>query len=105
MYAKGAVDGDQREKSLFCVLWKDVSFVDPELDVKIESVEDGIKLILSAKNYARTVNISIQGRDDLEYSDNYFDILPGDTKTVFIKGKNIDNSKPVVNTWLDKWKH
>ena len=105
MFAKGTFDGDLREKTLFCVLWKDVSFAEPELDVKFEDIADGVKVIITTKNYARTVNISMADRDDLEYSDNYFDILPGDTKTVIVKGKNIDKSKIVVKNWLEKWEH
>ena len=105
MFAKGEVDGDARDASLFCTLWKDVNFVEPELDTKIEKTADGVMVTVNTKNYARCVNVTIPEKDDVEYSDNYFDILPGCTKTVFVKGNDIKAEDVVVRNWMDKWEY
>lgn len=104
MFSKGTLGNDYRETSLFCSLWKYINFVDPQLEVVVESVSDGIKTIIKTKNYARTVNLVLEDNDEALYSDNYFDILPGSVKTVLITGENLDSSKLKVRNWLDEWK-
>jgi len=105
MYAKGEIDGELYETSLFCSLWNDVEFVKPEIQVLFDTIDDGVKVTLNTKNYARCVNIALLNRDDIEYSDNYFDMLPGSMKTVLIKGKGIMTEDVVVRNWLDKWEY
>lgn len=103
MFAKGVFGGDLRETTIFSHLWKDIKFIEPELDVNFENIENGVKVSLKAKNYARMVNIVLKDRDDLVYSDNYFDLMPGEVKSVMIKGKDIDVKSLIVRNWLDKW--
>ena len=103
MYAKGVIGGDNREATLFKALWKDIEFVEPELKVNFEKIDNGIKAIITTKNYARTINIASPVREDLIYSDNYFDLMPGCTKEIIIKGNDIDSDDLVVRHWLDVW--
>jgi beta-mannosidase len=60
---------------------KDLKLIDPQLNTNIVEKEEIIELNISAKYLAKNVFIHA---DDLEeqFSDNYFDILPGDTVTV-----------------------
>ncbi|MBO5007322.1 MAG: hypothetical protein J6D26_00610 [Clostridia bacterium] len=103
MYAKGIIGGDERDATIFSGLWKDITFAEPGLSVEYEEVPEGIKARISTKNYARVVNIACLNREDLIYSDNYFDMMPGSVKTVMIKGKDINIKDLIVRNWLDKW--
>lgn len=103
MYAKGVIGEDNRETTLFKALWKDIEFVEPELRVDYEKIDNGIKAIITTKNYARTINIASPVREDLIYSDNYFDLMPGCTKEIIITGKDINSDDLVVRHWLDVW--
>ena len=105
MFAKGEVGGEERVATLFCSLWKDVQFTEPELKASFETVKDGIVVTLNTKNYARCVNISVMNRDDVSYCDNYFDMLPGGEKKVMIFGENINAEDIDIRTWMDKWEY
>ncbi|MDK2807707.1 MAG: beta-mannosidase [Clostridiales bacterium] len=58
-------------------------FQDPKLSV---TVEDGKTLCISAKAYAKSVEIR-NANDDLILSDNFFDMNPGERRIEIIKGK------------------
>lgn len=105
MFAKGTVNGDERVATLFCSLWKDVQFAEPELKASFETVEGGVVVTLKTKNYARCVNLSVLNRDDVTYCDNYFDMLPGSEKKVMIFGENIKTEDINIRTWMDKWEY
>ncbi|MBR6381119.1 MAG: glycoside hydrolase family 2 protein [Lachnospiraceae bacterium] len=63
---------------------KAFDFKDPRFAAEILS-EDGklehAKIRLTAREFARRVCVSVEGADVL-FSDNFFDLLPGETKTV-----------------------
>lgn len=65
---------------LFCPP-KHYRFIDPQLTVR----SDGDFLIVTAKTYARSVEIRNK-EDDLLLSDNFFDMNPGERKVRIIKG-------------------
>ena len=103
MYANGEIGGASYQTSMFATLWKDIEWVEPEISVSYENVGNGVMATFKTKNYARCVNLTVAGRDDLTYSDNYFDMLPDTEKTVFINGVDIDTKDIKMRTWLDKW--
>lgn len=105
MYAKGEIGGKIYQTSMFGTLWKEIEWVEPELGVSYKAVDGGVEAIFTAKNFARCVNLAVLDRDDLIYSDNYFDMLPNSKKTVLIKGKDIDLNSVKVRNWLDKWEY
>lgn len=65
---------------LFCPP-KHYCFIDPELTVRSE----GDSLVVTAKAYARSVEIRNK-KDDLLLSDNYFDMNPGERRIRILKG-------------------
>ncbi len=65
---------------LFCPP-KHYRFIDPQLTVR----SDGDYLIVTAKAYARSVEIRNK-QDDLLLSDNFFDMNPGKRKIRILKG-------------------
>lgn len=75
---KGIVSGGT---VLFCAP-KHFAFADPELEVRAE----GQELVVTAKAYARSVEI-INENDDMLLEDNYFDMNAGERRVRILKGK------------------
>jgi beta-mannosidase len=62
---------------------KDLALEKPEIKINIERIDSGYKIELGSGKLAKDVYMSME--DDGFFSDNYFDLLPGLTKTVEIK--------------------
>ena len=54
----------------------------------------GDKIIIKANTYAKYVQLSFQ-ENEVIFSDNYFDLLPGVTKTITYK--NTDDRKDILS--------
>lgn len=59
-----------------------------EVKMNITAVENGDLIRLSTNRLAK--NVVIQTEADGFFSDNYFDLLPGENKTVYFRSKNND---------------
>jgi beta-mannosidase len=60
---------------------KHVSFKDPEIKTSIRKTNGELMIAVTAKTLARFVELKFQGVD-VTFSDNYFDVPPGQTVTV-----------------------
>jgi beta-mannosidase len=74
------------------------------VNVNVEPVNNGYQLTLSSERLAK--NVFIGTEIDGFFSDNYFDLLPGERKTVLFKTERIlddpakaFNTKSLVDTW------
>ena len=103
MFVKGIVGEIKHEDTLFGALWKDIHWPEPEIDVVYETVVDGIKATVKSKRYARAVNFASRTRSDLVYEDNYFDLMPGSEKAIFIKGENLTDVEIIMRDWTSEW--
>ncbi|HEY1741980.1 MAG TPA: glycoside hydrolase family 2 protein [Granulicella sp.] len=56
------------------------------ITAEISQVEDGYNLTLSSAALARSVYVSF-GELDVQFSDNYFDLLPGEKQTIHLTSK------------------
>jgi beta-mannosidase len=75
----GSQDG-----TVFFVLPKDFRFRDPHPEVTVEEQEDGFLLRVRTDCFTRCLGITtVQG--DAIFSDNYFDLSPGQERTVFAR--------------------
>ncbi|HUO34903.1 MAG TPA: glycoside hydrolase family 2 protein [Candidatus Acidoferrum sp.] len=70
--------------TLFFASYKDLQLPAPKITADLTQASDGYHLKLSSNVYARDVYVSF-GDYDAAYSDNYFDILPGQTVEITIK--------------------
>ena len=78
-------DGSRIYESIIpCALLKDMELPECCLTTGIEPVAGGYEVTVSTDNFARAVWLTIQGTDH-HFSDNFFDLLPGTSKTVSIK--------------------
>jgi len=73
--------GDQEGTVLF-VLPKDFRFRKPHPEVTVEEREDGFLLRLRSDCFVRCLGITTTEGDAI-FSDNYFDLSPGQERTVF----------------------
>lgn len=71
------------ENNYFLTRYKDIDFPKATLVTKAVAAGDGFDVTLSSDVYARGVFLSINGIDNF-FSDNYFDLLPGEKKTVHV---------------------
>jgi len=65
--------------------------VAPKIESSLTKVEGGYSLILRSALFARNVYVS-PGDLDVQVSDNYFDLLPGEPVTIMLK-----TSSPLEN--------
>lgn len=63
---------------------KDMHYRRPDISVKTEKADNGYEMNLTSDVFARGVYLSIKGMEHF-FSDNYFDILPGETVTVHLE--------------------
>lgn len=68
---------------------KHFSFVDPELEAVLNEEQDQFVITVKAKAYARFVGLDFKERDAI-FSDNYFDMSGGTTRTITIAKKDLD---------------
>lgn len=87
-------------------LWKNVAWVNPELDVKIERKCDKCAtLTITAKSaFARMVNVLVPDLAATTISDNFFDMEKGETKVIELKADKPFATEDIeVLNWLDNW--
>jgi beta-mannosidase len=87
------------ENTYFFVEPKDLQLPLTELDLKWDGIKDGgsetedkFEIRISTTHYARMVELNISARKAY-FSDNYFDILPGEEKKVLIKTDNLSRGE------------
>lgn len=62
---------------------KYMNFTAPKLNTEVKAVGDGYDVTVTTDIFARGVFFSLEGIDNF-FSDNYFDILPGGTRTIHV---------------------
>jgi beta-mannosidase len=69
---------------LFFASFKDLQLPVPKIDAELMQSGDAYKLKLNSNLFARDVYVSV-GDYDATYSDNYFDLIPGESVEITIK--------------------
>ncbi|WP_234367690.1 beta-mannosidase [Parabacteroides pacaensis] len=67
----------------FLTRFKDIDFPKATISTDIVAAKDGFNITLSSDVFARGVFMSINGIDNF-FSDNYFDLLPGESRTIHV---------------------
>jgi len=65
---------------------KDIPLPQPEIKTNIEAAGDGFRVTLHSTQLARDVYVSFADLD-AKFSDNYIDLLPGETAQIVVKSK------------------
>ena len=78
-------DGDRTYGSIVpCSGLKDMELPECRLSSSIRQVDGGYEVTVSTDNFARAVWLTIDGTGH-HFSDNFFDLLPGSSRTVSVK--------------------
>jgi beta-mannosidase len=65
---------------------------EPGIKYTLSRQQGKTKIVLSAKHFAAFVELGVYG-SYAQFSDNYFHLLPGETKTVFVTSSEISDKK------------
>ncbi|MDR2627286.1 MAG: glycoside hydrolase family 2 protein [Dysgonamonadaceae bacterium] len=78
------VDGEMYSNNYLFERHKNICFPPVSLHHTVLEKEENYEISLTADKYARGVFLSVDGIENF-FSDNYFDILPGETKTITLQ--------------------
>lgn len=81
--------GENREvvsNNYFLSRFKDIDFLKAKIRMDSKAVGDGFDVTVSSDVFARGVFLSLEGIDNF-FSDNYFDLIPGEPKTIHVTTK------------------
>jgi len=81
-----AKNGKAYDNNYVLLKQKDINYPHVDIESEITPTDGGYNIKLTAPLFARAVFIEV---DDVEsvYSDNYFDMLPGETRTIKLTSK------------------
>ncbi len=84
----------------FAVKQKDMNYEKVNIAKQITAAKNGFNVTLESNKFARGVFMSIHGIDNF-FGDNYFDLLPGKSKTVFVRTslsqKDFENQLKIIS--------
>ncbi len=90
--------------------WREIAWPDPGLSVRVRAARAGhgeaSRLIVSlkARNYARMVHVDGIEGEGVRVSDNFFDLMPGESRTIEIRGnRRLRPSDVRIGHWLTSW--
>lgn len=85
-FIENGKEGEVITNNYFFTRYKDIDF--PKADIQTTSVPagDGYDVTVSSDVFARGIFLSIDGIDNF-FSDNYFDLLPGEPVTIHVSTK------------------
>ena len=64
---------------------KDLAFLNPQVDSKVVEKDGSKEVTLTSDVFARAVYLSVKDSELLHFSDNFFDLHPGEPYTVIVK--------------------
>lgn len=90
-------------------LWKEFPWPEPEIRYKINRQKKGrlyqAQVILNTKNLARYVHIDIEPLEKVYLSDNFFDLMPGETKSIIVCSPHRISEEDIrIGHWLTTWR-
>jgi beta-mannosidase len=78
-------DGQEHSNLRFFTNQKNVRFLNPDINLNVKQVADYKEITLVSKTFARAVYLSVKDSELLHFSDNFFDLHPGEQYTVRVK--------------------
>lgn len=91
LFAECEADGQKLSVAYSYDMWHSCKFVS-DYDYTILKKDDCYAVTFTAKQFAKSVTLSLPDNYKYRYSDNYFDLQAGEQKTVYVYGKiNPDN--------------
>lgn len=82
IFKESGENGKEISNNYFMCKFKDIDFPENHLELKVEKVPGGYSVTVASPVFARAVFLSA-GDEEISFSDNYFDILPNGSVTVY----------------------
>ena len=85
-------------KNVYFLPFKDLEIANPELEYQaiVNEKEHKIDLIITCKNFVKGVHVTCNSQEN--FSDNFFDLNPGERKKVRISLNEKENSEEILNS-------
>ena len=85
-------------KNIFFFPFKDLNSLNPELAYKacLDTISNQISINISSKNFAKGVYLS--SATNKNFSDNYFDLIPGGEKTIYLTIEENQRPEQIINS-------
>ena len=93
-YQLHTAKGEQSEGALLFVKPKHFLFKNPDIKAEVTEKENGYLISLTSKALAKYVELQIEG-EDVIFTDNYFDLVPGNKKVIEVKKDTLTKIKDV----------
>lgn len=106
VHARLCINGkDEIRNNYFLTRFKEIEFPKATVRTEIVPAKDGFDVSLTSDVFARGVFLSIDGIDNF-FSDNYFDLLPGEKTTIHVRtglGKEAFENQLKIQTIADAY--
>ncbi len=87
------VDGNDKiisKRDHFMISPKDLDLESASIDALTEMRGDDHYITLTTKKLAKSVYLTLEGQPDVKWSENYFDLVPGQDKKIMVSGASGD---------------
>lgn len=87
------------EKNFFFVKPKEMKLSKPDIVLTSEQIADGLKITLTTNVLAK--NVYIETDDGGKFSDNFFDLIPGEKKEIIFSSSSVQNEPRfnIISLW------
>lgn len=90
MQASFLVDGEMRAtKNHYFVYPKELSLQKPDINIEVNKEDNGYCIVIESNTLTKGVCITPSQAAKGDFSDNYFDLLPGERKTLFFSTSEV----------------
>ena len=106
LYITLAFDGKEETNVFFPQYWRDIDWPEPGLQLQLTAQRETASgfvtvFTLHTQNYARMVSLEFDGMENCLFSDNYFDLLPGQTREICVESPfSLSPETVTLSHWL-----
>jgi beta-mannosidase len=79
------------EKIVYLAPFKDLDLPTPQISYEVNELQDHFQVVIRTQKLAK--NVFVSAGSGLNFSDNYFDMLPNTTKTITVKKDDLADLK------------
>ena len=106
LYITLAFDGKEETNVFFPQYWRDIDWPEPGLQLQLTAQRETASgfvtvFTLHTQNYARMVSLEFDGMENCLFSDNYFDLLPRQTREIRVESPfSLSPETVTLSHWL-----
>jgi len=104
LFAEAKINGQTHSTVYSFDMWHTCAFKS-KYGYKATKTDDGLAITFKAKTFVKGVTLRLPDNYKYTFSENYFDLQAGEKKTVYIFGKDIQESDLVVTDFAKECAH